>query len=190
METKTFTALLEIKSDDSLGNFKAVFATLNIPDLDMDVTLPGAFGEQRVLLESWNHNYQSPPVGKGRIFEDGDDAIVDGGFFLDTNAGKEHYIIAKELQDIQEFSYTFQILDSEQGKYEGKDVRFLKRLDVVGVSQVSRGAGINTRVLDIKNAENVDEDEDEASDEGKSSVDTLAKIDLIELTVIKTGMEA
>jgi phage head maturation protease len=265
METKTFKAPLGFKADGDKGEFEAVFATLNVIDWDGDVTLPGAFGEQRVLLEAWNHNYAMPPVGKGQIFERENEAIVAGRFFMDTSAGAEHYTVAKELGEMQEFSYTFNILDAAPGVFDGQTVRFLKRLEVIGVGQVSRGAGIATRLTAIKSAEEkpypnehacrlrdpadfeagsfrrttrehegktysvimarlegeaamteqayrypkddwtADEarahcrdhdgtfeaasNEDEAQSAGKSSVDIITMIDLLELTVIKTRLE-
>ena len=45
MPKKTFTAPLELKADGQPGEFKAVFSTLNVIDLDKDVTVPGAFPE-------------------------------------------------------------------------------------------------------------------------------------------------
>jgi len=150
MDTKTYRARLELKADSEQGEFKAVFATLNVIDHDGDVTVPGAFGEQRVLIEPWNHDYSRPPVGRGVIGEKDDEAYVEGRFFLDTEAGREHYTVVKALEDMQEWSYTFRVVDAEPGVFEGESVRFLKRMDVIGVSPVTRGAGIGTRTTSIK----------------------------------------
>ena len=153
MGMKTYRGKIEVKADGEQGEFSAVFATLNVIDYDDDVTLPGAFGSQRVLIETWNHNYQAPPVGKGMITEQGDQAIVNGKFFLDTDAGREHYIVVKNLEDMQEWSYTFRITDADEGVFEGMPVRFLRRLEVIGVSPVTEGAGIDTHTVAIKSAE-------------------------------------
>ena len=148
---KTYRGPIGFKAEtDDEGTFLAVFATMGVIDLDGDVTLPGAFGKQTVMIEPWNHNYQQLPVGRGTIDEADHDALVEGKFFLDTASGREHWQVVKELKDIQEWSYTFYILEAEYGQYDGKDVRFLKKLDVVGVGPVSRGAGVDTRVTDIK----------------------------------------
>lgn len=152
MKTKTFKATLEFKGDSESGEVEAVFATLNVVDHNGDVTLPGAFGAQRVVIEPWNHNYQAPPVGKGLIEEEGDEARLKGRFFTDTASGLEHYRVVKNLEDQQEWSYTFQVLDAEPGKFNGRDVVFLKRLEVIGVGPVTRGAGIATRTVAIKRA--------------------------------------
>ena len=153
METKTYRGKVEVKTDgEQQGEFSAVFATLNVIDHDEDVTVPGAFGSQRVLVEPWNHNYQVPPVGKGIITEDGDQAVVNGKFFLDTDAGREHYAVVKALADMQEWSYTFRIVDGDIGMFEGTEVRFLRKLEVIGVSPVTEGAGIDTHTVAIKGA--------------------------------------
>ena len=184
---KTFKAPIELKADsDETGKFTAVFSTLDVIDLDGDITKPGAFVEgQAAFIESWNHGWNLP-VGKGIIHADDENAWVDGEFFLETSGGIEHYKAVKAAGDLVEWSYTFHILKSSQGEVEGQPIRYLEELDTVGVSPVTRGAGIDTRTVSVKTS---DEDEGEA-DSGKPSVDTLAKIDLIELTVIMTGMEA
>jgi hypothetical protein len=158
---------MQLKAEGEPGEFSAVFATLNVVDHDGDVTLPGAFGEQRVLIEPWNHDYSRPPVGKGMVRETEAEAIVDGRFFLDTAGGKEHYQVVKEIGDQQEWSYTFNVLDAERGTFEGEPVIFLKRLDVVGVSPVTRGAGIGTRTTAVKSAGDAGGDDTQGDDEGE-----------------------
>lgn len=171
MDTKTYRAQLGLKADSEKGEFEAVFATLNVIDHDGDVTLPGAFGQQRVLIEPWNHDYSRPPVGKGVIQEKDDEAHVEGRFFLDTEAGREHYTVVKALEDMQEWSYTFRIVDAEPGVFEGENVRFLKRMDVLGVSPVTRGAGIGTRTTTIKNAKDDGVADTEGDTEGEAGGD-------------------
>lgn len=159
LRTKEFRGHMELKADGEPGEFSAVFATLNVIDHDGDVTLPGAFGEQRVLIEPWNHDYQRPPVGKGLIHEDAEKAVVDGRFFLDTANGKEHHAVVKETADMQEWSYTFHVVEGEAGQFEGEPVYFLKKLDVIGVSPVTRGAGIGTHTQSVKRAKDAESDQ-------------------------------
>lgn len=142
-QRKTFTARMELKLDTK-GAFEAVFATLNVIDHDGDVTLPGAFKPgQAVVIEGWNHD-AGLPVGRGTIHSDNKTAVVTGRFFLDTTVGQDHYNTVKALRP--EWSYTFAIEDAEEGTFEGQRVRFLKALDVWGVSPVTRGAGITHTV--------------------------------------------
>jgi HK97 family phage prohead protease len=151
MNTKTFRGRMQLKADGQPGEFAAVFATLNVKDHDGDVTLPGAFtdGEQ-VRISAWGHAWDDLPVGRGEIHEVEEQAVVSGGFFLDTQAGKEHYQTVKALGDLQQWSYGFEVLDAEEGDWEGEKVRFLKKLKVFEVSPVMLGAGVGTRTTDIK----------------------------------------
>ena len=171
VRTKTYQGRMQLKADGEPGEFSAVFATLNVIDKDGDVTLPGAFGEQKVLVEPWNHNYQSPPVGKGTIHEVDAQAVVDGRFFLDTANGKEHHAVVKETGDMQEWSYTFRVVEGESGMFEGEQVYFLKKLDVIGVSPVTRGAGIGTRTTAVKSAGGAGGDDTDDGDEGEAGGD-------------------
>lgn len=154
MERKTYRGRMEFKAGEK-GEFVARFATLGVVDHDGDVTEPGAFETgQGALIEAWNHNYGELPVGKAVIREEDEDgsrvALAEGTFFLDTMGGLEHYKTVKNLGDLQEWSYTFFIVDSGPGKVDGRDVRLLKKLDVVGVGPVDRGAGIGTGTVMIK----------------------------------------
>lgn len=183
-EIKTFRARVTVKADDEKGTFTAAFATLNVIDHNNDVTLPGAFGEQRVLIEPWNHNYELPPVGKGAIAEVEGQAMVEGRFFLDTAAGRDHYTVVKELEDLQEWSYSFYVVEAEPGVFQGQNVRLLKRLDVIGVGPVARGAGIGTRTVAIKQQSTPEPDEGQAGDSAPSGPGPdvfRAQIELIEL---------
>jgi len=150
MEKKTFRAPMQFK-EDSQGEFAARFATLNVKDRDGDVTMPGAFTDgEGVRISSWGHKWDELPVGRGAIREQGSDAIVEGKFFLDTEVGKQHYLTVKNMGDLQEWSYGFDILEAEPGMFNGEQVRFLKRLKVFEVSPVMLGAGVNTQTMAIK----------------------------------------
>jgi len=175
MEKKTYTGNIELKGEGDPGEFTATFSTFNVIDKDGDVTLPGAFTEgQKVRISYWGHRWQDLPVGKGEIHSDETKAWVDGKFFLDTEAGLETYKTVKNLEDLQEWSYGFDIVESELGKFQDEDVQYLKALDVHEISPVFLAAGIGTMTTSIKSEkEETTEDtqtEDEASD-GKSSGD-------------------
>jgi len=152
MAHKVFIGAFEAK-DDTQGTFSARFATLNVVDHQGDVTVPGAFGKQGVLIEAYGHNDKTLPVGMGEISEQGNDALVNGRFFLDTAGGKEHYATIKNVGPLQQWSYTFEVEDSAPGVFDGKDVRFLKKMHVIAAAPVQRGAGVNTQTLAIKAAD-------------------------------------
>jgi len=151
METKTFHGAMSLKTDGEPGQFEAKFATLNVVDKDGDVTLPGAFTDgEPVRISAWAHGWDKLPVGRGEIHERDGAAIVDGKFFLNTQIGREHYETVKALGDLQEWSYGFEVVEAEPGTFDGREVRFLKRLKVHEVSPVMRGAGVDTRTVAIK----------------------------------------
>jgi hypothetical protein len=143
MERKTFCSGLKIEGDE--GSFRATISTLSVVDRDGDVTLPGAFRDgQLVKVAAWGHNWNVPAVGKGIIHADARRAWVDGQFNLATPAGREHYEVAKFLQEQQEWSYGFTIKRSHPGEFGGRAVRFLEEVDVHEASPVMVGAGIGT----------------------------------------------
>jgi len=184
MQTKKYTGSLQLKQDGEPGEFVAEFATLNVKDLHNDVTVPGAFSNQTVYIEGWNHDY-GLPVGEGTIFEDDDKAKIQGKFFLNTTTGKDHYETVK-ASTITEWSYTFNIVDADKGVFNEEEVQFLRKMDVVGVAPVTRGAGIGTRTLSIKSkSDETDKPEGEVvTDDKPSGVSpavTSIQIDILEL---------
>lgn len=144
---------IEIK-DAEQGKIRAVFATLNVIDHDGDVTLPGAFTDgAEVRISVWNHGSWGPnllPVGKGTIREEGNEAILEAQFFMGTEAGRDHFTVVKELGPLCEWSYGYDVEDSERGTKDGKEVTFLKQVTTHEVSPVILGAGLNTRTLAAK----------------------------------------
>lgn len=143
---------VEIKSEDR-GEFSAVFSTFDVVDSDGDVTHPGAFEDGAdVLVSSYGHaSWQGAlPVGKGRIRQTKSEAICDGRFFMDTTHGRDTFQVVKALGGAQQWSYGFDVLDFEDGQFDGRKARFLKRLKVHEVSPVLIGAGVNTRTLAVK----------------------------------------
>jgi hypothetical protein len=151
MDIKSLAGI-EIK-DEAKGEVEAVFATLNVKDKDDDVTLPGAFTNgAEVVISAYGHKTWEGalPVGKGVIAEVGDKVVMKGQFFMDTTAGREHFAVVKALGARQEWSYGFNVEDSEHGDFEGKSVRYLKKMAVHEVSPVMRGAGVGTQTTYAK----------------------------------------
>lgn len=143
---------VEVK-DAGEGTVQAVFATLNVVDLDGDVTLPGAFKDgQEVRISAYGHASwgSALPVGKGVIRASDAEAVLDGRFFMDTQQGRDTFLTVKELGPLGQWSYGFDVLDAEEGDFEEQKVRFLKSLDVHEVSPVLLGAGIDTRTVAVK----------------------------------------
>jgi HK97 family phage prohead protease len=155
MDKKLYKSAIQLKEDGPEGSFQAIFSTFNVIDHDRDVTLPGAFTDgQEVRISSWGHKWHDLPVGRGVIRADEVKAWVDGQFFLDTEGGAETYKTVKNLGNLQEWSYGFDILEVGFGKWEDQEnIRFLRKLDVFEVSPVMLGAGIGTQTTAIKGQE-------------------------------------
>ncbi len=160
MSTKSFRPAFKNVGDQGTATF--VVATLNEVDKDGDVTLPGFFGKQHVTMvpvHDWNH----VPIGKGLLYEDGDEVLCDVKFNLKIPAAKDWYEAVKfdfeNPPSLAQYSYGFDVLEGGQksGYHNGRNVRFLQPKDngtpgvkVHEVSPVLVGAGSNTRTLAVK----------------------------------------
>lgn len=143
----------EVKETDNgpVGTFRATFSTFNVVDRDRDITEPGAISSgQQVKICQWGHGWGNIPIGKGVVGTDGQRAWVDGELFLDIPIAKDHYVALKNLGELTEWSYGFEVLEYSISEVEGRQVRVLKKLNVFEVSPVMVGAGINTRTDSIK----------------------------------------
>lgn len=156
---------VEVKSA-SKGQVEAVFSTFNVIDKDGDVTFPGAFTDgEEVVISTYGHEVWKGglPVGKGHIRTTRTEAILDGQFFMDTTAGRDHFEVVKAMGPRQEWSYGFDVLHQpETGMFQGRKANFLKKLKVYEVSPVFQGAGINTRTLAVKGRKDGDITPEEA----------------------------
>jgi len=154
MQVKEYRA--ELKSlDDEKGTGTIVFATLDVIDKDGDITDRGAFGEQKAhLLPMHIWRDADPPfLGVANIREDGSKALADIEVNLDTQRGRDWFSAMKFALDrgkIIEWSYGFDVIDSDSRQIEGKTVRGLKKLKVHEVSPVVIGAGEETEILSLK----------------------------------------
>lgn len=142
----------DLKFDDVEGSVTALFAPFNVVDKQNDLTLPGAFGEQDVVIGAYGHRSWDGalPVGKGRIFETAEGGVVEAKFNLDSVAGRETYLTIKHLEDLQEWSYSLEDVESTLQTIGGKTVRVISAVTVLEVSPVLMGAGRGTRTLSIK----------------------------------------
>lgn len=147
----------DLLSFDDNGQVSAVFSVFNQVDSDNDVVLPNAiksgYGDKGVVM-CWGHDWKHI-IGKGKIIQDDDKAIFKGQFNLNTQAGKEAYETVKAMSDLQQWSFGFEVKDSEVGMFtkdsgEQQEVRYLKDLKVWEVSPVMVGANQNTFTVAIK----------------------------------------
>ena len=149
----------QLKTTDEVeGKVEAVFSKFNEIDSDNDVVLPGSiksgFGDKGVAMV-WAHDWKDV-IGRGEIEQDNDKAVFKGQFIMDTQKGRDAYNVVKAMGDLQQWSFGFEIKESENGMFkkdggEEQEVRFLKDVRVWEVSPVLVGANQNTHTLAVKN---------------------------------------
>ena len=164
-------APIELKEDGDNRYIEAVFSLFETIDSDNDVTkanaLRSGYTGNKVPLV-WNHDW-SKVIGRGIIETDNQKAVFKG-YFLPTEAGKEAYETVKAMQDMQQFSYGFQVMKSEKGKHidskgEEVPVRVLQDVKVWEVSPVLVGAQQNSFVQALKSGlESFDDPNEEYDD--------------------------
>ena len=116
----------------------------------------------------WGHDWKDV-IGRGEIVTDNDKAVFKGEFIMDTERGREAYNTVKAMGDLQQWSFGYEVVDSEKGAFqkdgfETQDVRYLKELRVWEVSPVLVGANQETYTLAVKEDQ---ETEKETKDTGK-----------------------
>ena len=177
IDKKEYRAKDILSFDEEAGTVEAVFSVFNEVDSDGDVVLPksirSGYGDKGVAMV-WGHDWKNI-IGKGKIVQDDDKAVFKGSFNLNTNAGKEAYETVKAMSDLQQWSFGFEVLDSEVGMFqkdggEEKEVRYLKDLKVWEVSPVMVGANQNTGTVMLKNLE---ENDNEVMEQNEAGVETL-----------------
>ncbi len=177
IDKKEYRAKDILSFDEEAGTVEAVFSVFNEVDSDGDVVLPksirSGYGDKGVAMV-WGHDWKNI-IGKGKIIQDDDKAVFKGSFNLNTNAGKEAYETVKAMSDLQQWSFGFEVLDSEVGMFqkdggEEKEVRYLKDLKVWEVSPVMVGANQNTGTVMLKNLE---ENDNEVLEQNEAGVETL-----------------
>lgn len=157
---------VEFKADEE-GNFRAKFATFNVIDKEKDVTLSTAMPlGKSVIVSPFEHqsvlgpsNTLLPPVGKAIVQANNTKAWAEGQFFLKTTAGREAYERVKAMGDLQQWSYGYIVLDQSVdakslAAYPGAR-RVLKSLDVIELSPVTEGAGIDTQTEYVKSLRSI-----------------------------------
>ena len=152
-------SIRELPDGSPEGSISVKFATLGVLDAYQEVVDVGSIGDQSVRISAWGHNHGVPVVGKGATSEDGDDALFLGQYFLKDPNAQVHYNVAKELGDLQEWSFAFYVNEWEYREIDGiEDVPVFTDIEVVEVCQVMKGAGVDTHTIDVRSDETEGED--------------------------------
>lgn len=102
------------------GKVTAVVARLGIVDNDGEVILGDAFptGESKATVSLYSHDtvmgsmlgtgrVDAPPVGKGIISVEGNQAVFRGQYFMETARGKEAFLTVKAMGTDQAWSFAY-----------------------------------------------------------------------------------
>lgn len=157
MQIKQFSPSRVQVKDATTGEVEAVFATLGVKDHDGDIIMPGAIKDgATVAISPYGHSVWKgdPPAGVGTIHEEGDELVLKGRYFLDTDHGRNDFHTVKGLAEAGKGEWSFGLLniESTKGTHNGITGNLIKSVDVPEVSPVFIGAGINTRTLVAKSA--------------------------------------
>lgn len=139
---------IQFKLDES-GKVTASIARFGVVDNDYDIVEATAFKSGQEVAMVWSHDW-SNPIGKGVISVTASEALFEGSFFMDTQAGQEAYKTVKAMGNLQEWSWGFRTVKSSWEEQEERMIRHLIETDVYEVSPVLKGAGIGTRTLMLK----------------------------------------
>jgi HK97 family phage prohead protease len=147
----------EVKDADK-GLVEAVFCRFNVKDYDGDWIVPEAFEDGAdVLISAYGHTTWrgERPVGRGKIRVDKAQgvAILDGQFWLETEDGRETFMVVKNAAELQEWSFGFDVLSTGVVTEEMRQAgvwRVITKVQVYEVSPVMVGAGVDTETLSVK----------------------------------------
>jgi hypothetical protein len=147
VRTKHALAQVSFKSSDPAGVARAIFSTFDVVDKDGDIVIPEAIPEGTTVLGAYGHSTvlsNALPIGIAEIRKDSTKAWADLTFNMELQSARDTWSVIKQLGPLQEYSYTFKVLDSELASMDGKRVQVLKSLDIVEVAPVLKGASIGT----------------------------------------------
>ena len=203
---KEIKSVHSILTDDVEGKVEAVFSVFNEIDSDGDVVRPNSiksgYGDKGVAMV-WGHDWKDV-IGRGEIVQDNNKAVFKGQFIMDTERGRDAYNVVKAMGDLQQWSFGYEVVDSEKGMFQSKDgeleqeVRFLNDVKVWEVSPVLVGANQNTYTIGVKefnkdNLSNNDTDIDiDNTENGKDIEQSLVegKTFADEVTELRTSLVA
>ena len=117
--SKEFKEVKFLTTNEVEGKVEAVFSVFNEVDSDGDVVQPksirSGYGDKGVAMV-WAHDWKDV-VGRGVIEQDDEKAVFKGQFNMTTERGKEAFNTVKEMGDLQQWSFGYEVLDSEKGLF-------------------------------------------------------------------------
>jgi hypothetical protein len=134
------------------GSATFVIAHTGVLDLDGDILVPGAIGQQ-VATVLPAHNWNSLPLGKARISEQGNQVVADVQFNPTPDGQAWYEAIKWDFENppsVQQYSWGYTPSKSRPGEHNGQPVRFLESVVIHECSPVVVGASIGTHTAGVK----------------------------------------
>lgn len=166
MERKAFPIgeLKAVNGSDEPGTFEAIVAVFGNVDRGKDRVERGAF--KRSLAERgmppvvWSHNWDIPPIGVvTEAVENNEGLRIKGRLFVgegeDHPVARQVYTAMKSSggdgkSPLREFSFGYEVRDSEVKTEDGEEIRVLKDVDLFEVGPTLMGMNPATRLVGIK----------------------------------------
>jgi len=155
MEKKSFKAA--VKADGDPGEFKALVSVFGNVDLQGDRVMPGAF--TRTLKDRglppvfYSHQWQDlgALIGYTTHAEETKSGLeVEGKLFLDESEGARIAYAAMKADVLKEFSFAFDIMQSNSVTEDGEEIRELADLDLFEVGPTLVGANPATELIQVR----------------------------------------
>lgn len=162
---QTFTAeftveVEEAKAEGDLGKVTALVSVYNVAYRMGFMTKHqievGAFADSLsanpIVPMFWQHNWnftQQPPIGVGTGSESAAGLLIDGDFFLDTEAGRSVFNAMKR-KALRQWSIGYRITEwSVEETDDGIDIIHVKKAELLEASSVLKGANPETDTLKV-----------------------------------------
>ena len=150
---EVMSSVLGAPAVDAAGYVLAVIGTYGEVDAHGDVLVKGCFADTGVFPisayghGSWESGIGALPVGLGTIRE-GDQPVLAAKFF-DTFAGRETFATVKQLGEVGQWSWGYDVLDDAAGEVNGRRVRLLRRVAIHEACPVLVGASVGTATVAV-----------------------------------------
>ena len=101
--------------DSDAGQVSAVVAMLETPDAKKRIIHVGAVESQEVLVSDWDHSsvFGKPPVGQGRIWEEGDVLRAELQYDMEREVGREAFQLVRSIGNLGHWSVAYEHVDTE-----------------------------------------------------------------------------
>jgi hypothetical protein len=151
METKSGDLAVKQVSE---GKVVATLARLGVRDRDGDVLVPGLLKGGQLVAIKPQHKWDHVDLGVAHVYETNQGTLEAAmEFNMAISSARDWYEAIKfshEKKRRQQYSFGFEIEDKSFGEHEGKESRFLKRMECAEVSPVLIGASVGSETLLVK----------------------------------------